>query len=79
MATKIVRRNVFLLLELELVAIGVDVGATWSAGFPCCWSYTEAGIASGPAADELELGALGAELVPELVPGVAVAAYGVTQ
>ena len=64
---------------LELVAVGVCVWIVWSAGFPCCCAYTEAGIASGPTADELELGALGAELAPELVPGVAVAAYGVTQ
>lgn len=74
MATKIVRSSVFPLVVRELVVVGVGVWVVWSAGFPCCWAYTEAGIAPGPA-NELELGALAVEPVS----GVAVAAYGVIQ
>jgi hypothetical protein len=74
-ATKIVRSIGFPLVVGALVGVGVgvDVWVAWSAGFPCCWAYTEAGIAPGPA-DELEL-----EALVEPVSGVAVAAYGVTQ
>ena len=69
MATKTAMSSVFPLVVWELVAVGVGVWDVWSAGFPCCWAYTEAGIAPGPA-DELVLGVL----VAEPVSGVAVAA-----
>ena len=59
------------MVGLELVGGGVGVWVAWSAGFPCCWSYTEAGIAPGPVPE--------LELEVEAVSGVAVAAYGVIQ
>lgn len=75
--TKIARSRVLLLIVAETAAVGAGVGVeevwkAWSAGFPCCWAYTEAGIAPGPT-DELALGALA-----EPVCGVA-GAEGVTQ
>ena len=56
------------------VLVGAGVWIAWSAGFPCCWTYTEAGIEPGPAT----VVGLGAPVV-EPVPGVVVAAYGVIQ
>ena len=75
MAAKVSMMSEFALFARGLVGVGVGVWVAWSAGFPCCWAYTEAGIAPGPADEpELELGAL-----VEPACGVAVAAYGVTQ
>ena len=69
MTTKIVRSSVFPLVVRELVAVGVGVWVAWGAGFPCCWAYTEAGIAPG-LANGLGLGALVVEPVPSVVVAV---------
>lgn len=69
MTTKIVRSSVFPLVVRELVAVGVGVWVAWGAVFPCCWAYTEAGIAPG-LANGLGLGALVVEPVPSVVVAV---------